>query len=54
MRRFKNIGGLLSTACALVDMRNSTLTLRVRDDLVIFEAKKKENHKEAKEHKVHQ
>nr|KAJ0208440.1 hypothetical protein LSAT_V11C500246240 [Lactuca sativa] len=42
----------LNTACALVDMRDSTLTLRVGDDSVIFEAEKKEKHKEAKEDNV--
>nr|KAJ0215655.1 hypothetical protein LSAT_V11C300147980 [Lactuca sativa] len=33
-------------------MRESTLTLTVGDDLVIFEAEKKEKHKESKEDKV--
>nr|KAJ0211087.1 hypothetical protein LSAT_V11C400203740 [Lactuca sativa] len=42
----------LNTACALVDMRESTLALRVGDDSVIFEAEKKEKHKESKEDKV--
>nr|KAJ0216181.1 hypothetical protein LSAT_V11C300152300 [Lactuca sativa] len=42
----------LNTACALVDMRESTLTLRVGDDSVIFEAEKKEKHKESTEDKV--
>nr|KAJ0222145.1 hypothetical protein LSAT_V11C200072510 [Lactuca sativa] len=41
----------LNTACALVDMRESMLTIRVGDDSVIFEAEEKEKHKESKEDK---
>nr|KAJ0207013.1 hypothetical protein LSAT_V11C500254800 [Lactuca sativa] len=41
-----------NTACALVDMCESMLTLRVGDDLVIFEVEKKKKPKESKEDKV--
>ncbi|KAL7602379.1 uncharacterized protein LOC111910515 [Lactuca sativa] len=42
----------LNTACALIDMHESTLTLRVGDDSVIFKAAEKDKHIESIEDKV--
>nr|KAJ0200233.1 hypothetical protein LSAT_V11C600316800 [Lactuca sativa] len=42
----------LNTACALVDMRECTLTLKVGDESVIFEADQKDTQEESREEKV--
>ncbi|XP_023763338.1 uncharacterized protein LOC111911826 [Lactuca sativa] len=42
----------LNTACALVDVCESTLTLRVGNDSVVFKAKQEKKHEETKEDKV--
>nr|KAJ0190095.1 hypothetical protein LSAT_V11C800435630 [Lactuca sativa] len=51
-RRTLKYQSFLNTACALVYMRESMLTLRVGDDSIIFEAEKEEKYKESKEDKV--